>query len=69
MAVEVNLVRSPGGEYVGKIVSTKWIGNGVKLFNEGGRYRFRVNSSLVNWTLRVEQLSKQEAETYTPRER
>lgn len=68
MALEVNLVTSPGGEYVGKIVSTKWIDNGVKLFNEGGRYRFSVNSSLINWTLRVEQLSRQEAETYIPKD-
>ena len=68
MAVEVNLVTSPGGQYVGKIVSTKWIGNGIKLFNEGGKYRLKVNSSLLNWTLRVEQLTTSEAETYTPKE-
>lgn len=67
MAVEVNLVTSPGGQYVGKIVTTKWIGNGVKLFNEGGRYRFQVSSSLLNWTLRVEQLTRKEAETYIPK--
>lgn len=68
MAVEVNLVTSPGGQYVGKIVSTKWIDNGIKLFNEGGRYRMVVNSSLINWTLRVEQLTRTEVETYTPKE-
>ncbi len=67
MALEVNLVSSPGGEYLGKVVTTKWIDNGVKLFNEGGRYRLQVNSSLINWTLRVEQLTRQEAEAYTPK--
>ena len=67
MALQVNLVSSPRGEYLGKIVSTKWVDNGVKLFNEGGRFRFQVNSSLINWTLRVEQLSKQEAAAYTPK--
>ena len=67
MALEVNLVSSPGGEYLGKIVSTKWVDNGVRLFNESGRYRLQVNSTLVNWTLRVEQLTRQEADTYKPK--
>jgi len=68
MAVEVNLITSPGGQYVGKIVSTKWIDNGVKLLDEGGKYQLVVNSNLINWTLRVEQLTREEAETYTPKE-
>lgn len=68
MAVEVNLVTSPGGQYVGKIMSTKWIYNGVKLLNEGGKFRFKVSSNLINWTLRVEQLTREEAETYIPKE-
>jgi len=67
MALEVNLVKSPVGEYVGKIVTTRWVTNGVRLFSESGRYRLQINSHLVNWTLRVEQLSKQEAEAYTPK--
>ncbi len=69
MAVQVNLVSSPSGEYLGKIVTTKYVHNGVRLFNESGRYRFQVNSSLANWTLIVEQLTRKEAETYTPIER
>jgi hypothetical protein len=67
MGFQVDLVTSPGGEYKGKIVSTKWIDNGVRLFNEGGRYRLQVKSNLVNWTLRVEQLNKLEAEAYIPK--
>jgi len=69
MAVEVNLVTSPGGQYVGKIVSTKWIDNGVKLLNEGGKCQLVVNSNLINWTLRVVELTREEAETYTPKEK
>ena len=69
MAVEVNLVTSPGGQYVGKIVSTKWIDNGVRLFHESGRDQFQVSSTLLNWTLRVEQLTREEAETYIPKEK
>jgi len=41
----------------------------VRLFTESGRYVFQVNSSLANWTLRVEQLTRQEAETYLPKEK
>lgn len=67
MALEVNLVSSPRGEFLGKIVTTKWVDNGVRLFNESGRYRLQVRSNLVNWRLRVEQLTPQEADTYIPK--
>ena len=68
MAVEVSLLTVAGG-YVGKIVTTKYVDNGVKLFNEGGRFVLQVDASLASWTLRVEQLTRQEAETYTPKEK
>lgn len=67
MAVNVNLIDAKTGEYVGKIVTTKYVDNGVRLFDEGGTYHFQVNSTLASWTLRVEELSKAEAETYTPK--
>jgi hypothetical protein len=69
MAVHVELVRAPSGEYLGKIVTTKYVSNGVRFFNESGRYRFQVNSTLASWTLRVEQLTREEAETYIPKEK
>ena len=69
MAVNVNLISAPTGEYVGKIVTTKYVNNGVRLLDESGSYRFQVNSSLANWTLRVEKLTRQEADTYTPKEK
>lgn len=68
MAVEVNLL-SITGEYIGKIITTKYVDNGVRLFNESGTYMFQINSSLAGWTLRVEQLTRQEAETYKPKEK
>ena len=66
MAVEVNLL-TVTGEYVGKIVTTKYVSNGVRLFDESGTYHFQVDSSLANWTVRVEQLTQAEAETYKPK--
>jgi len=65
MGFEVTLVKSPLGEYVGKVAATKWVDNGVKMFNESGRYRIRVDSNLIEWTLKVEQLTTAEAEAYT----
>jgi hypothetical protein len=49
-------------------MTTKWIDNGVRIFDEGGIYRFQVDSNLVSWTLKVEQLTRQEAEAYLPKE-
>ena len=68
MAVEVNLA-TVSGEYVGKIVTTKYVDNGVRLFDEGGTFVLKVDSSLASWTLRVVQLTRQEAETYIPKEK
>jgi len=68
MAVEINLL-TPSGEFLGKIARTKYVDDGVRLFNEGGHFVLQVNSSLASWTLRVEQLTKQEAETYKPKEK
>jgi len=67
MAMDVHLVTSPGGEYVGKVAATKWVHDGVRLFDEGGRYRLQVDSNLINWTLRVEQLTREEAATFKPK--
>lgn len=67
MAVDISLIK-PTGEYVGKIVTTKYVDNGVRLLDEGGTFRFQVNSSLANWTIRVEELTRAEAKTYTQTE-
>jgi len=68
MAVEVNLA-TVTGEYMGKVFVTKYVDDGVKMFNEGGTYVLQVSSSLASWTLRVEQLTREEAETYLPKEK
>jgi len=68
MAVEINLL-SPTGEYLGKIAMTKYVDDGVRLFHKGGRFMLQVNSSLASWTLRVEQLTPEEAEAYKPVEK
>ncbi len=67
LGLQVNLVDARSGEYLGKAVSTKWISNGVRLFNISGRFRFEVDADLANWRLRIEALSRAEAETYQPK--
>jgi hypothetical protein len=51
----------------GVILRLKRTGNGVKLFTEGGNFRFRVSSGLANWHLKVQKISEEEARLYTPR--
>jgi len=66
-AVDASLIDADTGAYKGEVLRTKNAGNGVRLFNQGGHYYFRVNSTLMNWTLKVIQLTQKEAEEYTPK--
>jgi len=66
LAIEVVLVDATTGFHAGLILQTKRAGNGVRLFNKSGRYRFRVSSTLARWNLKVEQLTADEAELYKP---
>jgi hypothetical protein len=66
VGIEVSLIEANTGRHAGYVLKTKYPGNGVRLFNEGGRYRFKVDSTLANWILKVEQLSREEAALYSP---
>lgn len=66
MAVEVHIVDSLTGLHRGLVLQTKYPGNGVKLFNQGGRYKFRVSSTFARWNLAIKELSREEAEAYAP---
>ena len=65
--VQVVLEEARTGIYQGNVLTTKYPGNGVRLFKEGGRFQFRVDSLLATWTLKVQELTEEEAELYTPR--
>lgn len=67
VALEVTLVDAKTGRHVGQVLHTKRKGNGVRLFNQGGTYQLRVSGSLARWTLKVQQLTPEEADLYTPR--
>ena len=66
MGVEVTLVNASGA-YEGRVFKTKRPDNGVRLMQESGRYFFKVESTVSSWTLKVQQLSAEEAEQYTPK--
>jgi hypothetical protein len=67
VALDLTLIEARTGKHVGRVLHTKRKGNGVKLFKTGGLYQLRVSSSLARWTLKIEQLTREEAELYTPR--
>jgi hypothetical protein len=67
-SIEVSLVDANLGSHLGYVVSTTGTGDGVKLFDQGGRFYIRVNATLMHWLLRVKALSEEEAEGYTPKE-
>ena len=71
VALDMVLVDAVTGRFVGGIKSgtrnnVSIRSNGVRLFNLSGRYKIRISSSLARWSIKVEQLTKEEAELYTP---
>ena len=67
VALDVTLIEADTGRHIGQVVHTKRKNNGVRLFEQGGTFQFRVSGSLARWTLKVEELTDEEAELYTPR--
>jgi len=67
IALDIALLDARTGRHIGRVLHTKYKGNGVKLFEEGGRYQLRVSSSLARWRIKIQQITDEEAELYTPR--
>ena len=68
MKIEIHLVDGVTGFHRGQILKEWQAANGVRLFNESGRYRLRISTSFANWRLKIEELTPDEAELYTPRQ-
>jgi len=68
ISFDLDLVDGTTGVLIGNIKSAKTLGNGVRLFDTSGTYRFRIHGSFIRWHLKVKQLTPAEAERYTPRE-
>jgi hypothetical protein len=67
-ALHVWLVNADTGMAVGRVLRRENRGNGVKLFEEAGRYRLRVSTTLARWHLRIRQLTPEEAAEYKPKQ-
>lgn len=67
LSVSIILINAEDGSHAGRIVETRQPGDGLRLMNESGRFRFRVDSSMAHWTIRVEQLNEGEEKLYTPK--
>jgi hypothetical protein len=68
VALDITLVEANTGKHIGRVLHTKRKGNGVKLFKSGGLYQLRISSSLARWTIKIDQLTREEAELYTPKQ-
>ena len=68
MGIAVSLAYGVTGYYAGKVFKTKTPGNGVRLIQESGRFKFKVDAAVADWTLKVIQLTPEEAAQYTPKE-
>ncbi len=67
VALDIELIEARTGKHMGRVLHTKYRGNGLKLFEEGGVYRLRVSSTLARWRIKIEQITPEEVEMYTPR--
>ena len=69
MGLEITLVEARNSRHVGRVVYTKRRSNGARLFHSAGLYQLRISSTLARWSVRIEQLTDEEAELYLPTER
>lgn len=65
--VDIALVNANTGMFEGVAVRSKTASNGVRLFDQSGRFYFRVDASMMNWRIKVIQLTPLEAEQYKPK--
>ena len=67
LALDISLIDAKTGRHVGRVLHTKYKGNGVKLFDAGGTYQLRISSTFARWRIKIQQISDAEAKLYTPR--
>ena len=70
ISFDLDLLDGTTGVLEGNILRLKALEygrNGVRMFNQSGKFRFRINGSLVKWHFKVKELTRAEAELYTPK--
>jgi len=69
MGIAVTLAYGGTGVHAGNVFKTKSPGNGLRLIEESGRFKFKVDAAITNWTLKVIQLTPEEVELYAPKKK
>jgi hypothetical protein len=69
MGIAVSLAYGGTGVHAGTVFKTKSPGNGLRLIEESGRFKFKVDAAVANWTLKVIQLTPEEVEQYAPKQK
>jgi len=67
MGIAVTLAYGVTGYHFGNVFKTKSPGNGLRLIEESGRFKFKVDATIADWSLKVIQLAPEEAELYSPK--
>ena len=67
IALDITLIDARNDRHLGRVLFTKHKGNGVRLFKDSGRYKLRISSTLADWTVKIKQISDDEAKLYTPK--
>ena len=67
MSISVTLIEAKTDAHAGRVVQTMREGDGLRLMNESGVFRFRIDAQETDWTIKVIQLNRDEAELYTPK--
>jgi hypothetical protein len=68
LGLQVTLINAKNGSHVGQVVKVSdRAADGVSLFQQGGRYRIRVDSTLARWSIKIQEISKDDAKLYTPK--
>jgi hypothetical protein len=68
MGIAVTLAYGETGVHAGNLFKTKRPGNGLRLIEESGRFKFKVDAAIADWTLKVIQLTPDEVEQYKPKQ-
>lgn len=68
VALDITLIDATTGAHVGRVLHTKNKGNGLKLFKKPGRYQLRISTTLGRWRVKIQSITDEEVERYTPRQ-
>lgn len=67
MNIKVTLIDAKTDSHAGRVLQTMREEEGLRLMNESGVFRFRIEAEETDWTIRVIQLNRDEESRYLPK--